>query len=222
LDDIIIVDTTLKEAVEYARAKYDKYFKLIADSLLYYVALALDPRIKTSFTSQLEEPEASAVISSIRQYIRVEYEEPYKNRSILTTPIVPSTIASKRKISSIARLIQKANTTESISTIPATSSIATSKNDVDRYFSTPRIQIDVEDMEAISDANWVMNYWISQEQTSPIMAKVARDILLIVAAEVDVERVFSTGKDIIGVRRQSLNGESIRVLSFLNANSKLS
>ena len=49
------------------------------------------------------------------------------------------------------------------------------------------------------------------------MSKVARDYLAIPAGEVDVERLFSTGRDLIGIRRCSLSIETMRALMILKS-----
>ena len=49
------------------------------------------------------------------------------------------------------------------------------------------------------------------------MCQVARDYLAILAGEVDVERLFSAGRDLIGIRRHSLSIETIRALMILKS-----
>ncbi len=49
------------------------------------------------------------------------------------------------------------------------------------------------------------------------MAQVARDYLHIPIAEVDVERLFSAGRDLIGLRRYSLLPSTMRVLMLLRS-----
>jgi hypothetical protein len=49
------------------------------------------------------------------------------------------------------------------------------------------------------------------------MAKAARDILAVPASEVDVERLFSGGRDLLGIRRYALKGEMMNVLTLLKA-----
>jgi len=44
------------------------------------------------------------------------------------------------------------------------------------------------------------------------MSQAARDYLPIPAAEVDVERVFCSGRDMIGLRRHSMSIETMRAL----------
>jgi hAT family C-terminal dimerisation region len=44
------------------------------------------------------------------------------------------------------------------------------------------------------------------------MARAARDYLLIPASEVDMERTFSDGRDILGIRRRRMNDNTFRTL----------
>ena len=50
------------------------------------------------------------------------------------------------------------------------------------------------------------------------MSQVAQDYLLIQAAEVDVKRLFSRGRDLIGLCQHSLADETIKVLMILMHN----
>jgi hypothetical protein len=47
------------------------------------------------------------------------------------------------------------------------------------------------------------------------MAQIARDYLAIPASEVAVEYLFSGGRDILGLRRHRMNGETMRMLMLL-------
>jgi hypothetical protein len=47
------------------------------------------------------------------------------------------------------------------------------------------------------------------------MAKAARALLVVLGAEVDVERLFYGGRDLLRIRRYTLKGYIIRVLTIL-------
>jgi hypothetical protein len=49
------------------------------------------------------------------------------------------------------------------------------------------------------------------------MAKAARDILAVLGVEVDVERLFCEGRDLLGICRYALKGETMRILVLLKA-----
>ena len=87
-------------------------------------------------------------------------------------------------------------------------------SDVEQYFDSPT----VVDGKGIDDPDWVLNWWKAHEIEYPIMSQVARDYLPVPAAEVDVERLFSEGRDLIGLRRHSLSDETLKVLMVLKYN----
>jgi hypothetical protein len=47
------------------------------------------------------------------------------------------------------------------------------------------------------------------------MAAAARALLPVPGSEVDVERLFSGGRDLLGIRRYALKGETMRILTLL-------
>jgi hypothetical protein len=60
-----------------------------------------------------------------------------------------------------------------------------------------------------NDPDFVRQWWKEHAYEWPLLARAARDILPCSASEVDVERLFSSCKDEIGVRRQALKAETI-------------
>jgi hAT family C-terminal dimerisation region len=81
-----------------------------------------------------------------------------------------------------------------------------SKSDIDHYFDDPIAQIP---KDIARDSNWLFNWWRLRKDEYPYMAAAARDYLAIPASEVACERLFSTGRDIIGIRRFSLHADTI-------------
>lgn len=49
------------------------------------------------------------------------------------------------------------------------------------------------------------------------MSQVAQDYLAIPAGEVDVERLFSSGRDLISIQRHSLSIDTMRTLMILRS-----
>ena len=62
---------------------------------------------------------------------------------------------------------------------------------------------------------WVVQWWKANLLQYPIMSQVARDYLPILLAEVDCERVFSSGRDLLGIRRHSMGPETIKAVMLL-------
>ena len=89
---------------------------------------------------------------------------------------------------------------------------STLESDIDRYFNDPLAQIpeDVAD-----DPNWLFDWWRRHKDEYPRMAAAARDYLAIPASEVSCERLFSAGRDMIGLRRYSLHSNTIQQLALL-------
>ena len=52
------------------------------------------------------------------------------------------------------------------------------------------------------------------------MFEVARDYMAVAASEVDIERLFSGGRDMLGVRRWSLQAKTMRSLTLLKDDLK--
>jgi len=62
---------------------------------------------------------------------------------------------------------------------------------------------------ASSQALNPVKYWMSMEQTFPVLSKMAMDFLAIQASSVPCERVFSRGREVVTPNRGRLNEESI-------------
>jgi hypothetical protein len=61
----------------------------------------------------------------------------------------------------------------------------------------------------------LLGWWKANECTYPRLARVAKDILSVPIAQVGVERVFNTAKDLIGDRRHRLAAQTIRKTMLL-------
>ena len=63
----------------------------------------------------------------------------------------------------------------------------------------------------------MLEWWRNNALQFPHMAQVARAVLAIPASEVDVERLFCGGRDLLGIRRSLMSGETMRILTLLRA-----
>jgi len=61
-----------------------------------------------------------------------------------------------------------------------------------------------------------LQWWKSHEVQFPNLARLAKIVLSIPGSSVSVERVFNVGRDIIGVRRHSLDSDSMSSLMLSN------
>ena len=83
-------------------------------------------------------------------------------------------------------------------------------SDIDQYFDSPRVTI-----IGTEDPDWLCNWWRTHRGEYPQMAEAARDFLAIPASEVSVERLFSAGRDLLGIRRLSLGADTMRMLMLM-------
>jgi hypothetical protein len=86
-------------------------------------------------------------------------------------------------------------------------------DDIDRYFDTEVVAF-IANGE--NNTQWALNWWNSNKSDFPCMATIARDYLAIPSSEVDIERLFSNGRDILGIRRFALKGATIGDLMICN------
>jgi len=86
------------------------------------------------------------------------------------------------------------------------------KSDIDQYLDEGTVCVSTK---TTKDLNWLFKWWNQHKETYPQMTKAARDYLAIPASEVSVERLFSSGRDMIGVRQFSLSPETMRQLILL-------
>ena len=91
--------------------------------------------------------------------------------------------------------------------------IVSEDDNIDRYFDSATVVCVLKEKE--DQTKWLLNWWAGNVTEYPHMAAAARDFLSIPASEVDVEALFSLGRDILGIRRYSLSPESMRALMIL-------
>jgi hypothetical protein len=144
----------------------------------------LDPRFKTLLLKiELGESTAAIVISHLKEVLHQKYPRTTEQLSISNEkPVTGHTIE--------ARVLQKLQ--------PQKSRVS----DIDRYFDSDAVMVnDGVTMER----GWLFEWWRLNQDEFPRMAAAARDYLAIPASEVAVERLFNTGRDLLGLRRHSLS-----------------
>jgi hypothetical protein len=52
---------------------------------------------------------------------------------------------------------------------------------------------------------WILNWWNANKSQYKCMALAAREILAIPASEVDCERLFNEGRDLLAIRRYAMS-----------------
>jgi hypothetical protein len=193
------LDNDIVDAIHHGLIKYQKYYTFMDNTDAYYTALILDPRVKGDILlHELSDNEAGQmIINTIRENIHEQYRHELVDTQISSTNAVllddHHNSIEMRMLQRLSPIIQK----------PAGS-------DIDDYFSSPRVPIDTSHHE------WLSRWWYTQRNSMPQMAAAARDYLAIPASEVDVERLFSGGRDLLGLRRHSLNADTMRMLMLMD------
>jgi hypothetical protein len=85
--------------------------------------------------------------------------------------------------------------------------------DIDRYLDSPPVTFKLKAED--DQMQWVLNWWDGNKWEYPSMAQAARDYIAIPASEVDVERLFNVGRDVLGIRRFSMSGNTLRTVMLL-------
>jgi hAT family C-terminal dimerisation region len=199
IGDFRELDIDIANAVQSSLELYTKYYDFMDALDVYYIALILNPRYKTRLLEQELGEDASLIIENIKNVLNQQYPA--------IESIVPPRSPKRQTLE--ARLLSKIQSP----------SISSSKSDINRYFDDPIAQID--DSVAL-EPNWLFNWWKLRKSEYPCMAAAARDYLAIPASEVACERLFSAGRDMIGLRRFSLNPSTMRQLSLLRASIRQS
>ena len=89
-------------------------------------------------------------------------------------------------------------------------SITSQTSDIDRYFDSDVIEEIPEGAD--TDEDWLLNWWCHHTAEYPCMAAAARDFLAIPASKVAVERLFSGGREVLEVGKQTISAETLRAL----------
>lgn len=194
--DFSKLSSDITSAISAGMKKYKKYYELMDAQDAYYIALVLDSRFKTLLLDkELGQVTAPKVIQSIKDNLHEQYpSKPSPEQSI-------SNVRQDNKRQSLeARVLQKLQPQ------------VIQRSDIDRYFEEGVVTVD----ESVTkDEDWLFGWWRTHKDEYPRMAAAARDYLAIPAAEVSVERLFSRGRDLLGLRRHSLKGETMRKMMLL-------
>jgi hypothetical protein len=193
------VPVDIRQAFLAGVAVVDEYTKLINDNIMYYAAAILDPRIKTRLIKEQYAEGAAKIMEDIQKYLKKEFQKSSPEARSRSSDIqFPKGVHHHQ----LNLLLRARNTRTSTG------------NDIDRYLDTEVLHWNPGD-ESNYEQDWVLKWWAANAFQYPIMATAARALLAIPGAEVDVERLFSGGRDLLGIRRYGLNGDTMRILTLL-------
>lgn len=195
----------IAEATKAGMLKFHKYYSFMDESNTYYTAAILDPRCKhKKLEKKLDKADYELIVGDIRSRLHAQYGHLSAINMKLATPSMKQNADSSVDMTccSIESRMTQAMEEEQNNT-PQTS-------DIDRYFDSDVI----EEIHggAGTDEDWLLNWWYYHTAEYPCMAAAARDFLAIPATKVAVERLFSGGRDVLGLGRQAMSAETLRVL----------
>lgn len=177
--------------------KFETYYEEMDGQDICYMALILDPRFKTSL---LEKELGSDQAREITHHLKEVLERQYPPPSPVSIESQTEEAAQPRPRSLTARALRKVQPDQQ------------SSSDIERYL---RDGLVLAADDSSDDKNWLLKWWGNHSQEYPCLAAAARDYLAVPASGVSVERLFSSVRDMLGIRRNSLSGESMRRLVLL-------
>jgi hypothetical protein len=187
------LDHTITSAVEAGIDKFKEYFDAMKVVDLYFLATILDPRIKTAWIRDNLD-DAEEVIDRIRNFLK----QTYTCEQELPTRDQDATVEKGIEYRFLEPYADTSNDGE---------------DDIDRYLDSPRVKYKLKPKQ--KQAQWVLDWWAANRTEYPRMAQSARDYLAIPCSEVDIERLFNLGRDILGIRRFSMSIDTLRTLILL-------
>jgi hypothetical protein len=192
-DEYCYLDQDLVHAVEAGLQLFKEYLGFMKNNDIYFLATILDPRIKTKWIKDHID-DADEVITRLRQFLKNTYSHEVE---------LPSADDDTLYKSLEYRFLKPYATDTSMD----------DEHDIDRYLDSPRIKHKPKAKE--DQTQWILNWWEANMSEYPCTAQAARDYLAIPASEVDIERLFSLGRDILGIRRFSMSISTLRTLILL-------
>jgi hAT family C-terminal dimerisation region len=187
-------DDTLINAVKAGVETFEKYNSFMRDNDIYFIASVLDPRIKTQWIKD-HMPDADNVIKRIRKFLKSTY------------PSEPSLLLNAENDE------YKSLEYRFLEPYQSSAEDILETSDIDRYLDSPRVAYRGNPKE--DQTEWILRWWNANQGEFKLMAQAARDYLPIPSSEVDIERLFNIGRDILGIRRFAMNGDTLRTLITL-------
>lgn len=197
----------LRRAFGFAKAKLDIYTEKTHESTIIFAAHVLDPRFKFTLIREQYGDEADQIIERVKSFFKREYPR---------TSLPPVQEQPTERPPGMAihhwQMLQRANRLNR-----STSSNLTSQqmDDFDRYLYDDPISIASDPVQ--EGEEWLLNWWKLHGARYPDVATACRDIFAIPSAEVDVERLFSGGRDQIGIRRSAQDAQTMRLSRLLKS-----
>ncbi|KAI1003296.1 hypothetical protein K3495_g4915 [Podosphaera aphanis] len=164
----------------------------------------LDPRLKGEFiieTLRKDDNSRVMIVATMQEKMRTLFGN-LENRN---SSIVHDGVSSSDDKKTIQVRMQR-----------RTRKFLSSQSSIDRYFNENPISYTTE----TESKDWVMKWWLNHQREYPALTAAAKVFLCILISTVSVERLFNTGRDMLGLRWHKLDPDSIRMLMILYHNLK--
>eukprot|EP00474_Spongospora_subterranea_P005608 CRZ06066.1 hypothetical protein [Spongospora subterranea] len=188
----IPLDDPMLGPLNAAHAVLAKYYSFTDDSHYYLLAVLLDPRFKTKYLK--------------RKGFDIDYPGLIEQTVVLLKDLVKAIQRSKETgEETLSNNVMSDNTTLFTDMFAHCFAEAQGHmNEVDTYLSLHCEDPNVDPVY----------YWKAHSMQFPLLSIVAKNVLSIPGSSVAVERIFNCGRDMIGLRRQSLKPETMSALMF--------
>jgi hypothetical protein len=188
------IDVSIIKTLQSTRHKFDKYYEIILNSVVYATGSILDPRYKDFWLVKhhKSEEDRHTIMDKIKEYITDNYQA----KSDDNTPDSQETDGNASEFGLFGSWAGMYEET------------GTKITELERYLQEKRIVRKSRDFE-------VLKWWCENGHEYPILAKVARDFLAIPLASVSVERLFNLGRDQLALRRHNLAAETLQQLMII-------
>lgn len=197
----------LKRAFGFAKVKLDSYTEKTMESTLVFAAHVLDPRIKFTLIREQYGDGADEIIDRVKAFFKREYPRSIPAPSQETVTERPPGMGIHHW-----QLLQRASRANRSRSDNLTSQ---RMDDFDKFFHDD--PVDLSSDLVPHGEEWLLNWWKVHGSRYPDVATACRDIFAIPAAEVDVERLFSGGRDAIGIRRAAQDAQTMRISQLLKS-----
>jgi hypothetical protein len=207
------VNTAVQAAVVVGQEKLEEYTRKIdIETIIPYAAAALDPRVKTDLFYFYLKEKAINVINNVRAYFKEISPPPEPTLPLerpASTPLASSSSYTGHsfvgRVRGLQVLASRQDMLWRIQERHYSAVINVEVDEINKWFDSPPIREQVpENITAEQDTQWLIAWWRTNRFKYPRMAKIARQYLSIPASEVRVERLFSRGRDLLGLRRYAL------------------
>ena len=204
-----ITSSDLKGAFEAAKEALGTWRDHMLDNDIYFAAHVLDPRIKFTLIREQYGDGADDIIERVKEYFRQQYPPPAN--IVENRPEALELERPHRVLIHEQTLLQRSRKINQLNRDISTTTHSPSKSDFDRYLEDPVIT----EYEPCED--WCLQWWKANQFQYKQVAVAVRDLLAIPAAEVDVERLFSEGRDQLGIRRMAMGGDTMRIQRLMKS-----